>query len=44
VASAFRIVEVAAAGTVLVRDATDLEGPPLEFDAGAWERFTASLR
>jgi Domain of unknown function (DUF397) len=37
-------VEVATAGTVLVRDTTDLEGPLLEFDARAWERFTASLR
>jgi Domain of unknown function (DUF397) len=37
-------VEVATAGTVLVRDTTDREGPMLAFGAGAWERFTASLR
>jgi hypothetical protein len=37
-------VEVATAGVVLVRDTTDREGPRLEFGAGAWERFTASLR
>ena len=37
-------VEVATAGTVLVRDTTDREGPLLEFRAGAWESFTASLR
>jgi hypothetical protein len=37
-------VEVATAGTVLVRDTTDREGPMLAFGAGAWERFTASFR
>ena len=37
-------VEVATVGTVLVRDTTDREGPMLAFGAGAWERFTASLR
>jgi hypothetical protein len=30
--------------STIVRDTTDLEGPLLEFDARAWERFTASLR
>jgi Domain of unknown function (DUF397) len=29
---------------VMVRDTTDREGPMLAFGAGAWERFTGSLR
>jgi Domain of unknown function (DUF397) len=37
-------VEVADADGVAVRDTTDREGPMLTFSAGAWERFTASLR
>jgi len=37
-------VEVATAGTVLVRDTTDRDGGTLTFNAAAWERFTASLR
>jgi len=37
-------VEVAAAADVAVRDATNRQGPLLTFSAGAWERFTASLR
>ena len=31
-------------GVVLVRDTTDRDGGTLTFGAGAWERFTASLR
>jgi hypothetical protein len=31
-------------GVVLVRDTKDLDGGTLAFSAGAWERFTASLR
>ena len=37
-------VEVASADGVLVRDTTDRDGGTLTFSAGAWERFTASLR
>lgn len=37
-------VEVADADDVAVRDTTDRQGPMLTFNAGAWERFTASLR
>jgi hypothetical protein len=37
-------VEVASAGDVLVRDTTNRDGGTLAFSAGAWERFTASLR
>jgi hypothetical protein len=37
-------VEVADADGVAVRDTTDPRGPMLTFSAGAWERFTASLR
>ena len=37
-------VEVANADGVAVRDTTDRQGPMLTFSAGAWERFTASLR
>jgi hypothetical protein len=33
-----------AAGTVMVRDTTNRDGETLVFGAGAWERFTASLR
>ena len=31
-------------GTILVRDTTDRDGATLAFTAGAWSRFTASLR
>jgi hypothetical protein len=31
-------------GTVLVRDTTDRDGGTLAFAAGAWAKFTASLR
>jgi len=31
-------------GVVLVRDTKDRDGGTLAFSAGAWERFTASLR
>ena len=31
-------------GVVLVRDTKDRDGGTLAFGAGAWERFTASLR
>jgi Domain of unknown function (DUF397) len=31
-------------GSILVRDTTDRDGGTLLFGAGAWERFTASLR
>jgi hypothetical protein len=37
-------VEVASTDSVLVRDTTDRDGGTLTFSAGAWERFTASLR
>jgi hypothetical protein len=37
-------VEVADADGVTVRDTTDRQGPMLLFSAGAWARFTASLR
>jgi Domain of unknown function (DUF397) len=37
-------VEVADADGVAVRDTTDRQGPMLTFSAGAWARFTASLR
>ena len=37
-------VEAANANGVAVRDTTDRQGPMLTFSAGAWERFTASLR
>ena len=29
---------------VAVRDTQDRDGPVLTFDAGVWERFTASLK
>jgi hypothetical protein len=35
---------VASADGVLVRDTTNRDGGTLAFSAGAWERFTASLR
>jgi len=31
-------------GVVLVRDTTNRDGGTLAFSAGAWARFTASLR
>jgi hypothetical protein len=37
-------VEVAGADGVAVRDTNDRQGPVLTFSAGAWARFTASLR
>jgi hypothetical protein len=37
-------VEVASTDSVLVRDTTNRDGGTLTFSAGAWERFTASLR
>ena len=37
-------VEVATAGTVLVRDTTDRSGPMLTFTADAWRAFTAAIR
>jgi hypothetical protein len=37
-------VEVATAGTVLVRDTTDRDGGTLAFTADAWEAFTASIK
>ena len=37
-------VEVAAAGTVLVRDTADRRGPVLTFTAEAWRAFTATIR
>ena len=37
-------VEVASLDGVLVRDTTNRDGGTLAFSAGAWERFTASLR
>jgi hypothetical protein len=32
------------AGAILVRDTTNRDGGALALSAGAWERFTASLR
>jgi Domain of unknown function (DUF397) len=37
-------VEVATAGTVLVRDTADRNGPVLTFTAEAWRVFTATIR
>jgi hypothetical protein len=37
-------VEVATAGTVLVRDTADRSGPMLTFTADAWRAFTAAIR
>jgi hypothetical protein len=37
-------VEVAATGTVLVRDTADRGGPVLAFTADAWRAFTAAIR
>jgi hypothetical protein len=31
-------------GVILVRDTTDRDGGMLSFTAGAWTKFTASLR
>jgi hypothetical protein len=31
-------------GTILVRDTTDRDGGTLAFTAGAWAKFTTSLR
>ena len=36
-------VEIAAAGTVLVRDTADRGGPVLTFTADAWRAFTAAI-
>ena len=36
-------VEVATAGTVLVRDTADRNGPMLTFTADAWRAFTAAI-
>ena len=38
------IETAAGAGAVLVRDTTDRDGTTLSIPAGAWQRFTASLR
>jgi Domain of unknown function (DUF397) len=37
-------VEVATAGTVLVRDTKNRDGRALAFTPGAWQAFTASLK
>jgi hypothetical protein len=37
-------VEVAAAGTILVRDTTDRDGGTLTFNADAWQTFLGTLR
>jgi hypothetical protein len=37
-------VEVATAGSVLVRDTTDRTGPVLTFTAEAWRAFTATIK
>ena len=37
-------VEVATAGTVLVRDTTDRDGGTLAFSARAWVAFAATIR
>ena len=37
-------VEVAAAGTVLVRDTTDRNGTTLAFTPGAWLTFTEAIK
>jgi Domain of unknown function (DUF397) len=37
-------VEVAAAGTVLVRDSKDPDGPRLAFDPKAWEAFAVKVK
>ena len=36
-------IEVATAGTVLVRDTTDRDGTTLSVPADAWQEFTATL-
>jgi hypothetical protein len=37
-------VEVATAGTVLVRDTADRSGPMLTFTVEAWRAFTETIR
>jgi Domain of unknown function (DUF397) len=37
-------IEVAADSAVLVRDTRDRQGVTLRVTAGAWQRFTASLK
>ncbi|MGH3191784.1 MAG: DUF397 domain-containing protein [Streptosporangiaceae bacterium] len=37
-------VEVASAGSVLVRDTADRSGPALTFTADAWRAFTTAIR
>jgi hypothetical protein len=37
-------VEVAAAGTVLVRDSKDPDGPCLAFGCTAWETFAGKVK
>jgi uncharacterized protein DUF397 len=37
-------IEVATAGTVMVRDTADLSGPVLTFTADAWRTFTTTIR
>jgi hypothetical protein len=37
-------VEVAAAGSVIVRDTSDRNGPMLAFTAEAWSAFTANTK
>jgi Domain of unknown function (DUF397) len=37
-------VEVATAGTVLVRDTADRNGPVLTFTPDAWRAFTTAIR
>lgn len=37
-------VEVAAAGTIVVRDSKDPDGPRLAFDRTAWETFAFKLK
>ena len=37
-------VEVATAGTVLVRDTADRNGPVLTFTPDAWRAFTTTIR
>ena len=37
-------VEVASAGTVLVRDTTDRNGPVLAFPGDAWRAFIGTIK
>ena len=37
-------VEIAAAGTVLVRDTTDRTGPVVTFTVSAWQNFLTTIR